>query len=432
MVLWSLYTAPPDAVDADLLRTFIAAQHEANLLTESTTLELKEKRRGDNVAKAVAGFANTDGGIVLVGVDESSASFDDAPGVLPEEVVAIDDSCRNVLDPKPLLEIFPVALPSGGKVVIVVRVAADPYLRPVCKGGTVYVRAPGHTVPATRQQIIELSRSPQGSVATSTPVMALSSTYAPPYDLIIQDDRDALIRIAGGVRLRPSVNEFAFGTTVREDLHAILAITPLFLYPALALFRWQRPDGRPNLTASSTSSTAAFGVDYPQDGMTTRVAATFRREGPRISYALDLHVRLRSGGAVSLQQLSRVELCTALLVGIETAALILPDHLSTAAGSAPQQVEPPHIWVETREKSLGDVLDLESVQRPSESSIVGRQWVSALEPPGDAGELVESLRTRLHHLYLDLRLDDAEQVADADLELAQRERELIQRLAVDR
>ena len=215
---WSLYTAPEDAIDADLLRSFVAEQRESRLLTESLTLELKRRRQGDNIARTIAAFANTDGGILLVGVDEDSPVFDTSPGVPSTEVVAISDSCRNVLDPLVQPSIVPVALPEGDRVVIVIRVDPEPAVVPVCKGGTVFVRAPGQTVPATREQIIALATRPSTVGASLQTIPSLNTAFYPDYQISQGSPRDALIRIAGGVWLRPSVGEFMFGTAHRDSL----------------------------------------------------------------------------------------------------------------------------------------------------------------------------------------------------------------------
>src|SRR4051812_35546092 len=67
-----LFELPLSKIDFDAVRRFVEAAEDANALTESIVVELKSKRDGNNVAEAVAGLANTDGGLVLVGVDRDA------------------------------------------------------------------------------------------------------------------------------------------------------------------------------------------------------------------------------------------------------------------------------------------------------------------------------------------------------------------------
>ncbi|WP_147317768.1 AlbA family DNA-binding domain-containing protein [Streptomyces spongiicola] len=57
-----LFSAPVDAVDGEMVRSFLALE-----LEESFTLDYK--RNIDATADTVAAMANTYGGVVLIGVD---------------------------------------------------------------------------------------------------------------------------------------------------------------------------------------------------------------------------------------------------------------------------------------------------------------------------------------------------------------------------
>ena len=166
--------------------------------------------------------------------------------------------------------------------------------------------------------------------------------------------RDALIRIAGGVLLRPLVNEFVFNTEVRELLRSALEASSLVLYPALGNLRWRRPDARPSIAQTSfTASTVRFVVDYPDDGTIYRVAAQFRRDGHRIAYALDLELRRQAiGSRTTAPRIAREELATSIILGTETAGLVLPNLVSTFAHSAPQRLDPIHVWIHNGQTSL--------------------------------------------------------------------------------
>jgi hypothetical protein len=125
---------------------------------ESAVLELKLRRSGPNVVEVVAGMSNSDGGLVLVGVGEK----EDPPiaGVPADEVDRIVQSLRQ-LPSDAMPEVVPFALPDGsGRVVVVIRVDADAVETPVVHAGRVLVRVPGHTVGASREQILALFHRP--------------------------------------------------------------------------------------------------------------------------------------------------------------------------------------------------------------------------------------------------------------------------------
>src|SRR5450756_103420 len=96
-VAWTIYTAPAEQITADLLRSFLAEQRRNRLFLESLTLELKRQRDRHNVLTAIAGMANTAGGIVLLGVDEDEPGFDESPGVTADEVTSVLGQCQSGL-----------------------------------------------------------------------------------------------------------------------------------------------------------------------------------------------------------------------------------------------------------------------------------------------------------------------------------------------
>ena len=72
----SLYLADIATITTAQVRQFLTDLIEEQLLTENLTVELKTKRHEYNVAEAVCALVNTEGGLVLVGVDESGGADD--------------------------------------------------------------------------------------------------------------------------------------------------------------------------------------------------------------------------------------------------------------------------------------------------------------------------------------------------------------------
>lgn len=152
-----LYSAAPSDITFDMVKSFVLAAEDANLLTESLTLELKEKRSNDNIVQAVASLANTDGGIVIVGVAEGKQlkGAERIKGVPQAEHDSIVSQFKSFI-PNDIPEVISVKLPDADRVVLLLRVNADTAQRPVVVGGKVYYRIPGQKAPADHQRIVDL------------------------------------------------------------------------------------------------------------------------------------------------------------------------------------------------------------------------------------------------------------------------------------
>ncbi|MFI0451798.1 helix-turn-helix domain-containing protein [Actinomadura sp. 6N118] len=151
----SLYDAPVDQITYDMVRDFVLDAEQADLLTESLTLELKRERSGHNVVKAVQALSNADGGIVLVGVSEEHSGEDRFVGVSKREPDALVTQMRSLM-PTALPEVIPVRIPNTEKLIVVLRVDADAVPHPVVVNGEIRYRVPGQNVAVDRQRIIDL------------------------------------------------------------------------------------------------------------------------------------------------------------------------------------------------------------------------------------------------------------------------------------
>jgi predicted HTH transcriptional regulator len=197
-----LYDMPPDAIDYDTVRRFVLDAEAANLLTETLTFEMKEKRSNQNVVEAVAALSNTDGGLVLVGVKEDAHGEDRLVGVRRAEHDAIVSRLRSLI-PAALPEVIPVAVPDGDRLILVLRVDADAVLHPVVVAGKVLYRVPGARVPADRQRILELIARDRVSGAAAD-IASPSYSITTPSDFPLWPEPEnsvATVRVVGGLRL---------------------------------------------------------------------------------------------------------------------------------------------------------------------------------------------------------------------------------------
>ena len=149
------FSDPAELLSESVVRAFVEDAIATRLQAESLVLEFKSKREGTNVARAVAAMANTDGGLILVGIDETSPE-DPLVGITAVEVDGVVRQLR-ALVPTSMPEVIPVALEGADRAVLVLRVDPDRVERPVVIDGRVMKRVPGHSVGATRDEIVALA-----------------------------------------------------------------------------------------------------------------------------------------------------------------------------------------------------------------------------------------------------------------------------------
>lgn len=163
-----VFTAPAAELSEPVVRTFVSEAIAARLQAESLVLEFKRQNNEKNVVLAVAAMSNTDGGLVIVGVDEKALS-DPFVGIRPSDVDSIVQQLR-ALVPGSMAEVIPVALgDKPERVLLILRVDADRVDRPVVVDGRVMKRVPGHSVGARRDEILAFTtaqRNQLGSVGT--------------------------------------------------------------------------------------------------------------------------------------------------------------------------------------------------------------------------------------------------------------------------
>jgi len=434
---WNIYTVAIADIDADMLRAFIDDQREQKLFAESLTLELKAERRNDRVVSTVAGFANNIGGILLLGVAETNPHFDTSPGVDVEEQVSVIEACRSSLEPTVIPEIVPVRIPHTEKVVLVVRVDQDPTLVPVTSKGKVWIRAPGQTVGATRDQIRTL--------CTPAPAIGLASEAAFTLHNLFRPEQiegftggetcDFVIRAAGGLWLRPAAEyQFDFGTSERQALCEAFDASAFALGPTHVDSRSRFPSTRPRHEVTERTSRlikahTLYGLGGTEQH---RMSLWVQKDGLRVAYAVTWEGRLHvnesphhdeHGGAGAIagdpseRRLSRDELATGVLTGIEAVTFHLPDVIARRTRGAPARQDAVYAWVVSREQRLSDVLDLGYVSRPIAGSVHG--WgILAAQAPSDLDGAAKLTRDELRELFLDLGLDAEEHLASQDVERA--------------
>lgn len=98
---------------------------------EKSDLDFKtfaDKRKMFEHAKDVAAFANTLGGVILVGADDQKGTLLTYPGLAGQtfaEVKAVYEDAARLCSPSPVVDVLPIDLPSGGQLA---AVNVDPFI----------------------------------------------------------------------------------------------------------------------------------------------------------------------------------------------------------------------------------------------------------------------------------------------------------------
>jgi Putative DNA-binding domain len=138
--------ASPDEWNLDRLR-LVVSEHDL----ERARIEYKrELGNGNPTLEAIAALANTFGGVILVGVDETKTGLDRLTGVDASERDRLSRMCWDKLVPPFDPEIVPIKLGDTGKFALVIIVDPEDVRRPVMltQGNKIPVRIEGHNVPA--------------------------------------------------------------------------------------------------------------------------------------------------------------------------------------------------------------------------------------------------------------------------------------------
>lgn len=426
---WSIYTAPESDLTGDLLDSFLEEQRRERVFLESMTLELKRERRGHGVPDAVCALANSAGGVVLVGIDEDEPIRASAPGVSPDSVVALSDQLRGALGPFARPEIISVPAGTSGNVVLVLRVEADPSLWPVVSNGRVMVRNPGQSVPATREQILDLARRRNATGPAGETPYALN-TYAPsgPSPDEAPTRGDLLFRLATAVYARPRLGApLRIGSDERQQLYEVFADSSfgrLFDKPYPRGSSRPRPS-HPLEPQDFSSSHFVAAVDVIDDGEIGRLTLRVTRHGNQLAAVIDAEARRPRPESVTSTRaettVSREELAYIAICGVESLSLRLVPALVDLIGGAPLHVDDIFMWAQSPAgHDLSSVLSTFRANRPVEST--RSTWGAQVRRVSDLDDAVEVLRPELETFYIDIGLDGERDLTRRDLNDGRRRR----------
>jgi len=407
----SLYEADASEINFETVECFVQDAEEANLLSESMTLELKRQRSGRNVAEAVAALANSDGGIVLLGVDEAQSPENGRiPGVARTEVDALVGHLHGLLERLP--EIIPVAIPGTDRLVIVIRVDADQYVHPVLVGGRVLFRVPGATVPADRIRVIELverdrDKLPGARFDTSAPLIVDPQRL--PLWSDSQQSWHVAVRVMGGLLLPGRVAKRPWLTTAARDaavraLEGSLVPHGLWQSERGPASCWRVKDRRSNwLTMESPGKDRQL---VTESGMSIESGSHIGLQGRDLSCLLGVRLRSNRGTVIPL---GLPDLYLALLAQVVAVRETCTEIATSLDVAEPATQVSWRAWLQA-ESSLAvpHVVNLDPFPRDSDSHQVEAVF-PAISPRTSATEDLDQLvRDWITVMMLDLGVRDFE------------------------
>jgi hypothetical protein len=153
-----LLPAPFAALTLEHVTEIIAAIGDER---ETLFFERKEIVTGDSLAKACAAFANTYGGLLVVGVPDEGDELVGIPPMAAEAQLWVKDTLRGRVLPIPPFRArwLPTTEDRGLLLVLVEESTATPHL--LTRSGTIYVRNPGSSDPvpiADQGRLLDLTR----------------------------------------------------------------------------------------------------------------------------------------------------------------------------------------------------------------------------------------------------------------------------------
>ena len=205
MDLYELLTRPAAEISAIRVRSFLALK-----LAESRLHDYKATV--DAAMRTLAAFANTAGGVVLIGIEDKTLQV---LGVAKDSATSLHNKCWAQLDPPFSPEVIPVEM--DGRMVLVVRVEHHEVRRPVFLGGAVHYRIGDTTKPADRAYVQALfaETASGGSGGHMIQMGGLN--------LESHDDRRLTIRMIANAELpRRPVGPIWIGTPLRSAVQAVL------------------------------------------------------------------------------------------------------------------------------------------------------------------------------------------------------------------
>jgi predicted HTH transcriptional regulator len=135
----SLFLLPSDKINWNDIQAFLDQHLEESSVLDYT--EIKSEKACEGVLKIIVAMANTDGGIILVGVSKGLEDVNRPGSPVGIELKYVDilkNKCRSLLQPAFVPEMVQIAIPNDEKIILLIRINPERHPRPVILKTSVY------------------------------------------------------------------------------------------------------------------------------------------------------------------------------------------------------------------------------------------------------------------------------------------------------
>ncbi len=216
----SIFLLPSDKITWNEIKAFLDQELEETAVLEYT--QIKSLNDFEGVLESMGAMANTDGGIIIVGVSESKGPKKPnrpggVTGIEAKWIDSLKNKCRSSLQPAWVPEMISIDIPGQNRVILLIRINPEQCPRPVVKRQDgVRVRVDNSNQYADLYRLQQLFASKNNSFGLVTSGISVSPdsmlTLSDPYDLLI---RCALIGTGSYTS--------GFNTSIKEQVKTYLS-----------------------------------------------------------------------------------------------------------------------------------------------------------------------------------------------------------------
>src|SRR6266540_6643969 len=174
----SIFLLPSDKITQNEIKAFLDQELEETAVLEYT--QIKSLNDFEGVLESMGAMANTDGGIIIVGVSESKGPKKPnrpggVTGIEAKWIDSLKNKCRSSLQPAWVPEMISIDIPGQNRVILLIRINPEQCPRPVVKRQDgVRVRVDNSNQYADLYRLQQLFASKSNNVGLVTSSVSLS------------------------------------------------------------------------------------------------------------------------------------------------------------------------------------------------------------------------------------------------------------------